>query len=121
MERLGRVPEYQPTRTLWVKAHCLELIRTDQKTLELRPNYPSMQGVQPGTFLIFNEDMECMRFVTRRSQYKSLEDVAEHEDLSRIDPTIEPEELLQQARGLFNEEAVKLGFSVFELGHRMPE
>jgi ASC-1-like (ASCH) protein len=85
-------------QVLWVKRIYLELYRAHQKTLELRLGYPSFRLIGVGTTLRLNNQPDCERLVIRIGEYATAGELAESEDLSRIDPTISSLDLLRELR-----------------------
>jgi ASC-1-like (ASCH) protein len=94
----------QYVRALRVHQVYYEDILTGKKTAELRPARSSYQSMAPGDHVQFecNQDGRKIEVeITDVRLYKSLDEVGDNEDISKIAPGMDHQSALRKARQLF--------------------
>jgi ASC-1-like (ASCH) protein len=112
-----RTPETESPRTIYVKRQFFEMIRAGTKTLELRVGFPTFREINVGDSITFSSgggetvDVEIIGI----RPYRSLEEVIQSEDASKIAPGMAPDVLLKEAkRFILAVDVAKRGLLVFE-------
>jgi ASC-1-like (ASCH) protein len=101
-----------PARELNIRKPYFDLIVSGVKTVEVRVGYPRMRQIEPGQELIFVSGHERLRTrVLRVTEYRSFEEMLEHEDPTAIGGDLgeDREELLAVIRSIYPSEKERLG------------
>jgi len=100
-----------------IKRQYFEMIRSGEKTLELRIGFPNFAKINIGDNLAFcsGEGETINAEVTGIRRYSSLREVMENEDVSKIAPQIPKDRLQIEARKVFSKANVAShGLIIFE-------
>ena len=100
-------------KTLWIKRRFLEEILAGRKTLEVRVGYGNIRQLKPGMQLLLNGEYPVSIKAVRR--YNSFEEMIAREDVEKIVPGKEKEEVLQILKMLYPPFKEKLGVFVIEI------
>jgi ASC-1-like (ASCH) protein len=93
-----------------------DLIANGQKTIEVRVAYSSMKRIQPGQLIRFVcQDDAALTRVIRVAEYKSFDDLLDHEDNSKINPNAARDEQLREMRRIFPPNKESLGVLAIEV------
>lgn len=84
------------------------MIRSGEKSLELRVAFPSFSRIAVGDTLVFSsgEDEELPVEVTGVRSYGSVEEVMQSEDLSKLAPGMQRNQMTRAANKIFRKEQV---------------
>lgn len=114
---MERHENIQPLREIYLKEQFFEFILSDLKTLELRIAFPSFTKINKGDDIIFKsgDDRSIKVTITEIRKYDNLDDVLEHEDLTKLAPNMTKEKIIKTASNLFSEsDIIKNGLILFE-------
>lgn len=95
-------------REIGIKREFLELIRSGQKTLELRVGFPSFRKLEEGadiTFISSGAEPVDAR-ITATRVYTSLDDVTRSEDISKLAPGMNQQQINSAAKRLFKQDQI---------------
>ncbi len=108
-------------RIVRLKKTFLDLVRSGQKTLEVRVAYESIRSIRPGETIHFmsREDGLHARVVDVR-RYTTFAEMIKVEDPTRVAPHLRPEEVLPLLREIYPPEKESLGVVVLELAVDAP-
>ncbi len=108
----------QPKREINIRRQYLKLITEGIKTVEVRVGYRSMRAIEPGQELTFvSGDQRVPTTVRRVTEYRSFEDMLDHEDARSIGGDIgeSQDDLLAVIRSIYPPEKERLGVLAIEI------
>ncbi len=112
------MPGSQPKREINIRRQYLKLITEGIKTVEVRVGYRSMRAIEPGHELTFvSGDQRVPTTVRRVTEYRSFEDMLDHEDARSIGGDIgeSQDDLLAVIRSIYPPEKERLGVLAIEI------
>jgi len=101
------------TRLMWIKRRFLDLILSGEKTLEVRVLYPNLRSIQKGELINLNNQATIRIRDVRK--YSTFEEMLSKEEVSRIVPGSNREELLRLLKSLYPPHKEQLGVLVLEV------
>ena len=103
-------------KNLRIHNRFLELIRTGEKTLEIRVGYNNIKKIHPGDQLkLISRTQSFVCHVDDVRTYQDFADLAEHEEMERALPGMDTDEALTQLRRIYPKDKEKLGVYVLDL------
>ena len=100
-------------KTLWIKDEYLQQILDGRKTIEVRVGYNNIRKLTPGDTLLLNNQYPYQ--IIRIGVYASIEELAGHEDTTRIAPDLSSEGLILAFRAIYPPNKEALGVVALEL------
>ncbi len=103
-------------RKMRVKNQLLQLIKSGEKTLEVRVGYDNIKriGIGERIQLLSQTDSQIVR-IAARTIYSSFDEMVGAVDMKRIIPDMDPGAALKFLRKIYPPQKQKLGIYVFEL------
>jgi len=102
------------TKTLWIKEEFLQLILEGKKTVEVRVGYDNILQLQPGDFLLLNEQHQYEIVDIRH--YPDFAAMVSAEKTSAVAPGISgPNTLLEACHVIYPPEKEALGVVALEI------
>ena len=90
-------PSEVPPRVIYVSSPFYEQLASGEKTVEARPNYPSLQDIQPGTTVEFHKnqysDSSITVRITSRRVHRDFVTMLRKETIQDCLPDHDPEDL----------------------------
>jgi ASC-1-like (ASCH) protein/ribosomal protein S18 acetylase RimI-like enzyme len=103
-------------RPLRTKQHYLDLIKSGQKTLEVRVGYEHIKTIEPGELIKFcSRTGAIVARVKDVRKYSTLSDMIKHEEANQIIPGLPESEVLKILREIYPPAFEKLGVVVLEI------
>ena len=101
------------TRLMRIKRRFFDLILSGEKTLEVRVLYPNLRSIQKGELINLNNQATIRIRDVRK--YSTFEEMLSKEEVSRIVPGSNREELLRLLKSLYPPHKEQLGVLVLEV------
>jgi ASC-1-like (ASCH) protein len=116
-EEIGQLMTTRPkfndgsrVRGITIYKRYFDLIASGEKTIEVRVAYSSMRRISEGQLLRFDcRDEECLTRVRRIANYKSFDEMFDHEDAVKVNPHASRSEQLAEIRKIFPPSKEALG------------
>jgi ASC-1-like (ASCH) protein len=103
-------------RGIAIYKRYFDLIASGEKTIEVRVAYSSMKRITAGQLLRFEcRDEECLTRVRRVANYRSFDEMFDHEDPKRVNPHASRDEQLAEIRKIFPAQKEALGVIAIEV------
>jgi ASC-1-like (ASCH) protein len=105
-------------RTMSIYPHNLDKIADGSKTIEVRVAYPNNRSLAADQLLRFlSGDRECLTRIVRVTEYRSFDDMLDHEDPLAIGYTVDMtrEDMLTRLHTIYPAEKEVLGVLAIEV------
>jgi ASC-1-like (ASCH) protein len=100
-------------RTLWIKEQYLQNILAGDKDIEVRVAYSNIARLQPGDVVRLNDRYPAT--IRRVARYRSFAELLQSEDVARIAPQLDREQVLSALRAIYPPEKEALGVVALQL------
>jgi ASC-1-like (ASCH) protein len=123
-EEVDRLMKSQPAvpagtkraRVLYIYRKYFDMIASGDKTIEIRVGYSSMRRIQAGQLIRFAcQEDSCLTRVLRVTEYQSFNELFDHEDAAKVNPSADRGEQLLEIRRIFPRDKEALGVLAIEL------
>ena len=106
----------QQARKIRIYKKYFDLIKSGEKTIEVRVGYSSMRRIQSGQFLRFySREESCLTKVIRVTEYQSFDEMFKKEDAHAINPNTDAQSQLDEIRKIFPKDKEDLGVLAIEI------
>ncbi|MDT5025295.1 MAG: hypothetical protein QOE61_1721 [Micromonosporaceae bacterium] len=115
-QRPANLATRERAREMPIYKRYFDLIASGKKTIEVRVAYPSNRRLAPGQLLKFTcRGEECLTRIKRIANYRTFDDMFDHENVATVNPTATRAEQLANIRLIYPAEKEALGVVAIEV------